>query len=65
MTAVRVSHLSDARQTAEGINRALRRTDLLQLENLANAANDAAAATAGVSVGAYYRNGSILMIRVA
>jgi hypothetical protein len=30
-----------------------------------NAANDAAAATAGVRVGQMYRNGSILMIRVA
>lgn len=32
---------------------------------LANAANDAAAATAGVPVGALYRNGSVVMIRVA
>ena len=30
-----------------------------------NAANDAAAATAGVIVGGVYRNGSILMVRVA
>jgi hypothetical protein len=30
-----------------------------------NAANDAAAATAGVPVGGVYRNGSVLMVRVA
>jgi hypothetical protein len=30
-----------------------------------NAANDAAAATTGVPVGAMYRNGSVLMVRVA
>lgn len=35
------------------------------LAALANAANDAAAASAGVAVGGYYRNGSALMIRVA
>lgn len=33
--------------------------------NLINATDDAAAATAGVPVGALYRNGSVLMIRVA
>lgn len=32
--------------------------------NLVNAANDAAAAAAGVSIGQTYRNGSILMVRV-
>lgn len=31
----------------------------------ANAANDAAAAAAGVQVGGVYRNGSVLMVRVA
>jgi hypothetical protein len=31
---------------------------------LVNAANDAAAAAAGVQVGQLYRNGSILMVRV-
>jgi hypothetical protein len=31
---------------------------------LVNAANDAAAAAAGVAVGQAYRNGSVLMIRV-
>ena len=35
------------------------------LAGLEDAADDAAAATAGVAVGAMYRNGSILMIRVA
>lgn len=32
--------------------------------NLVNAANDAAAAAAGVAVGNFYRNGSVLMVRV-
>lgn len=32
--------------------------------NLTNAANDAAAAAAGVPVGALYRNGSVLMARI-
>lgn len=32
---------------------------------LTNAADDTAAATAGVAVGSLYRNGSVLMIRVA
>lgn len=35
------------------------------LAQLTNAADDAAAATAGVPVGRLYRNGSVLMIRVA
>ena len=35
------------------------------LPTLTNAANDAAAATAGVAVNQMYRNGSILMVRVA
>lgn len=32
--------------------------------NLVNAANDAAAAAAGVPVGNFYRNGSVLQVRV-
>jgi hypothetical protein len=32
--------------------------------NLVNAANDAAAAAAGVVIGQMYRNGSVLMVRV-
>jgi hypothetical protein len=32
---------------------------------LTNATNDAAAASAGVAVGQWYRNGSIMMQRVA
>lgn len=32
---------------------------------LVNAADDAAAATAGVVVGGFYRNGSVVMVRVA
>lgn len=31
---------------------------------LTNAANDAAAAAAGVPIGAFYRNGSVVQIRV-
>ena len=31
---------------------------------LVNAANDASAAAAGVAIGNFYRNGSILMVRV-
>lgn len=34
------------------------------IAGLVNAANDAAAATAGVPVAGLYRNGSILMVRV-
>lgn len=54
---------ADARVTA-GIQ-AFQDAPTLTVANLANAANDAAAATAGVAVGALYRNGSVLMIRVA
>lgn len=43
---------------------ALIRAFTAQLDKLTNAANDAAAAAAGVPVGAPYRNGSILMVRV-
>lgn len=38
---------------------------LVGAEALTNAANDAAAAIAGVAVGQVYRNGSVLMVRVA
>jgi hypothetical protein len=37
----------------------------LQLGNLVNAANDTAAAAAGVSFGELYHNGNGLMIRVS
>lgn len=37
----------------------------LQLANLVNAANDAAAAVAGVQISELYRNGSVVMIRVS
>jgi hypothetical protein len=39
--------------------------DMAALALLVNAANDAAAATAGVKLGGLYRNGSIVMQRVA
>lgn len=32
---------------------------------LTNAANDAAAAAAGVAIGQLYRNGSVIMVRIA
>ena len=35
------------------------------ITDLKNAVDDAAAATAGVAVGQHYRNGSVLMVRVA
>ena len=38
---------------------------IIPVANVVNAANDAAAATANVPLGGLYRNGSILMIRVA
>lgn len=62
---LKVSHLSDQRQVATAVNSALRVTDQLNVKTLVNAANDAAAATAGVPVGAFYRNGSAIMIRTA
>ena len=37
---------------------------LLNFNGLTNAANDTAAATAGVAVGQLYRNGSVVQIRV-
>lgn len=37
----------------------------MQIPNLTNAADDSAAATAGIAVGQLYRNGSIVMIRVS
>lgn len=38
---------------------------LLDISTLVNAVNDAAAASVGVPVGGMYRNGSVLMVRVA
>ena len=37
----------------------------LNSTTIGNYANDAAAATGGVAIGGVYRNGSILMVRVA
>lgn len=37
----------------------------LNSSNLSNFANDAAAASGGVPVGSLYRNGSVVMVRVA
>lgn len=38
---------------------------LLDISSLVNAVDDAAAAAAGVPVGGMYRDGSVLMVRVA
>lgn len=51
-----------ARETANALNYLLTVADFT---SLTNAANDAAAATAGVSIGELYRNGSVVMVRVA
>ena len=64
---------ADTAGLAEGSNlyftnaRADARIDawLATLASLPDAVDDAAAATAGVAVGALYRNGSVVMIRVA
>ena len=65
MTASRVSFQSDPRQIALHINKALKRTDALDVSVLEDAVDDTAAATAGVPINGFYRNGSVLMIRVA
>jgi len=39
--------------------------DLVGLNSLGNYANDAAAAVGGIAVGGMYRNGSVIMVRVA
>lgn len=39
--------------------------NIIGLNTLPNYANDAAAAAGGVAVGAMYRNGSVLMVRVS
>jgi hypothetical protein len=43
----------------------LRRADVPTFPNLTDAVDDAAAAAAGVPVNGVYRNGSVLMVRVA
>lgn len=40
-------------------------THVANANALSNAVDDAAAATAGVPIGGLYRNGSVLMVRVA
>lgn len=37
----------------------------IKMTGLTNAADDSAAATAGVAVGQFYRNGSVLRVRVS
>jgi hypothetical protein len=39
--------------------------DLAGFNTLPNYANDAAAASGGVAIGGMYRNGSVIMVRVA
>lgn len=41
------------------------RLNALTLDRLGNYSNDAAASAGGVAVGGFYRNGSVLMVRVA
>lgn len=59
----RVNGVQPATIDANGINFPAGKT--INFASLTNAANDAAAATAGVPVGSVYRNGSALMVRVA
>ena len=40
-------------------------SDLVSFNTLGNYANDAAAQVGGVAVGGMYRNGSVIMVRVA
>jgi hypothetical protein len=49
------------REVSQAVNHLLN----FDYTKLKNAANDAAAATAGVPVGELYRNGSVLMVRIA
>lgn len=49
----------------ENLNTAIDARIATMLGGLHNAVDDAAAATAGVAIGAMYRNGSVLMVRVA
>jgi hypothetical protein len=57
------------RTTGEGllcyIIRAFNSNGLVNLANVKNFANDAAAAAGGIPVGGIYRNGSIVQIRIA
>lgn len=58
--------LSGVLATRENVETLKNKTlDAPALSGLVNAANDGAAATAGVEVGEVYRNGSALMVRVA
>lgn len=63
-TATRKAFYNDTSRTLAKGPDCLLPAELL-LSNLINAANDAAAAAAGVRVGGEYRNGSVRMIRVA
>jgi len=56
-----VSLAATQRETNQALNHLLN----FNYANLKNATNDAAAATAGVAVGELYRNGSVLMVRIA
>jgi hypothetical protein len=55
-----VSLQATARETNQAVNHLLN----FNYAALKNAANDGAAATAGVPVGELYRNGSVLMVRI-
>lgn len=52
--------------TTEGVETLANKTlDAPALSGLVNAANDSAAAAGGVEIGGMYRNGSVLMVRIA
>lgn len=53
------------RRIAEAINEHAKALDAKDLGSLGDYANDAAAAAGGVVVGGFYRNGSVLMVRVS
>lgn len=54
----------DGKQASQVLRDYLRQHDNGILPVLENAANDEAAAAAGVPIGAMYRNGSVLQVRV-
>lgn len=57
--------VDSAQKPTQSFRDYMRQLDAGALPLLVNAVNDAAAATAGVPVGFMYRNGSVLMVRVA
>jgi hypothetical protein len=52
-------------QYMQALDQAVRRVAAGDVGTLVNAATDAAAAAAGVEINSLYRNGSVVMVRVA